>query len=69
MFGSVARGEDSPESDVDILADIPEGLGLLGLGRAREELEGILRARVDLVPPAGLKPSVAKRISKDLVPL
>lgn len=69
VFGSVARGEDRPDSDVDILADIPEGLGLPTLGRAREELETILGARVDLVSAAGLKPDVAKRVSKDLVPL
>ena len=69
MFGSVARGEDRPDSDVDILANVPEGLGLLALGRAREELERILKAPVDLVPAAGLKPDVAMRISKDLVPL
>jgi uncharacterized protein len=69
VFGSVARGEDRPDSDVDILANVPEGLGLLALGRAREELERILKAPVDLVPAAGLKPDVAMRISKDLVPL
>ncbi len=69
VFGSVARGEDRADSDVDILADIPEGLGLLPLGRAREELERILKARVDLVPAVGLKAEVAKRVSKDLVPL
>lgn len=69
VFGSVARGEDRPDSDVDILADIPETLGLLELGRAREELETILKTRVDLVPAVGLKPDVAKRVSKDLVPL
>lgn len=69
VFGSVARGEDRPDSDVDILADIPHGLGLLGLGRAREDLENILNAPVDLVPATALKPDVAKRISEDLVPL
>ena len=69
VFGSVARGEDHPDSDVDFLADIPRSLGLLELGRAREELESILKTRVDLVPADGLKPDVAKRVSKDLVPL
>ena len=39
VFGSVARGEDRQDSDVDLLADIPAGLGLVGLGRAREDLE------------------------------
>jgi uncharacterized protein len=69
VFGSVARGEDRPDSDVDLLADIPEGVGLLELGRAREEMERILKTRVDLVPVGDLKPEVAKRVTKDLVPL
>jgi len=69
VFGSVARGEEGPDSDVDLLADFPEGLGLLELGRAREELETILKARVDLVGAGDLKPNVAARVSKELVAL
>jgi uncharacterized protein len=69
VFGSVARGEDRPDSDVDILAEIPDGLGLLELGRAREEFERILDARVDLVSAGDLKPGVARRVTGDLVGL
>jgi hypothetical protein len=43
----VARGEDRADSDVDLLADLPPGMGLLGLGRVQAELEAILGARVD----------------------
>ena len=50
VFGSVARGEDRPGSDVDLLADLPPGMSLFGLGRVQAELEAILGARVDLVP-------------------
>jgi predicted nucleotidyltransferase len=35
VFGSVARGEGRPDSEVDLLADLPSGLSLFGLGRAR----------------------------------
>lgn len=69
VFGSVARGEERPDSDVDLLADIPAGLGLVALGRVTAELERLLAARVDLVPAAGLKPDVAERIACDLVML
>jgi predicted nucleotidyltransferase/DNA-binding XRE family transcriptional regulator len=69
VFGSVARGEDELDSDVDLLGDIPAELGLVGLGRAREELERILDAKVDLVPAAGLKPGVAKRVAAEQVAL
>jgi predicted nucleotidyltransferase/DNA-binding XRE family transcriptional regulator len=69
VFGSVAHGQETPDSDVDLLADIPAGVGLLGLGRAVDDLEQILGARVDLVPADGLKPAVAQRVESELVPL
>jgi uncharacterized protein len=69
VFGSVARGEDRPDSDVDLLADLPPGLSLFGLGRAEADLEAILGTRVDLVPAAGLKPGVQEHIEDDLIPL
>jgi predicted nucleotidyltransferase/DNA-binding XRE family transcriptional regulator len=69
LFGSVARGEDRPDSDVDLLVDVPVGLGLFELGQVRAELEQILGTRVDLVPAQGVKPDVRSRIEADLVPL
>ena len=38
VFGSVARGEDRPGSDVDLLVELPPDMGLLGLGRVQAEL-------------------------------
>jgi uncharacterized protein len=69
VFGSVARGEDGPDSEVDLLVDAPPDMGLLGLGRVRAELEAILGARVDLVPASGLRPEVRARAERDLVAL
>jgi hypothetical protein len=69
VFGSVARGEDQPSSDVDLLADFPPGLSLFGLGRLEIELEGILGSRVDLIPAADLKPGVRERVEFDLIAL
>jgi uncharacterized protein len=69
VFGSVARGEDRPDSDVDLLADLPPGISLFGLGRLQAELEAILGARVDLVQLQDLKPDVRARIDPDLVAL
>ena len=68
VFGSVARGQDRPDSDVDLLADLPPGMGLLGLGRVQADLEDILGARIDLVAGT-LKPEVRARASRDLIPL
>ncbi len=69
VFGSVARGQDQPGSDLDILADLPPGMSLLGLGRVLEDLEAITGSRVDLVPAADLKPGVRARVEAEVVPL
>jgi uncharacterized protein len=69
VFGSVARGEDRPDSDVDLLADLPPGLSLFGLGRVEANLEAILGSRVDLIPAADLKPGIRAQVERDLVAL
>ena len=50
VFGSVARGEDHPSSDVDLLADFPPRLSLFGLGRLEADLEAILGTIPDTSP-------------------
>lgn len=69
VFGSVARGEDRADSDVDLLVDLPEHMSLFGLARLQAELESILGARVDLVPSQDLKPGVRSHADSDLVEL
>jgi predicted nucleotidyltransferase/DNA-binding XRE family transcriptional regulator len=69
VFGSVARGQDRPDSDVDLLVDMPPGLSLFGLARVQAELEAILGGRVDLVPAQDLKPGVRERVEHELVAL
>ena len=57
VFGSAARGELRPESDIDLLVDfLPDArIGLFELWDLGEELERLLGRRVDLVPKGGLK--------------
>lgn len=69
VFGSVARGEDGADSDVDLLVDLPEGTGLIALLALEEQLEQILRARVDLATPSSLKPQVRAEALADAVSL
>jgi uncharacterized protein len=69
VFGSAARGDDRPDSDVDLLADLPAGMSLFGLGRLQADLEAIVGSRVDLVPAQDLKPDVRSRAGRDLVTL
>lgn len=59
VFGSVARGDEGPGSDIDLLVDVPPGVGLFELGRCQSELESLLEATVELIPAADLKAGVA----------
>jgi hypothetical protein len=69
VFGSVARGDEGPDSDVDLLVELPADAGLCALGRLRRELEELLGTRVDLVPGSGLKADVRLLVQTDLVEL
>lgn len=70
VFGSVARGEDTPESDIDFLIDydlerisswFPAGLKI--------DLEELLGCEVDVVTEKGLKPRVRENVIKDCIVL
>lgn len=69
VFGSVARGDETADSDVDLLVDLPEGAGLFTIARLQRELEEILGARVEIVPASDLKPHVKTKVERDLVAL
>ena len=69
VFGSVARGEDTVESDVDLLVDVAPGVGLVGLARCERDLEALLGVSVDLVPADDLKPGVAASALSEARPL
>lgn len=56
VFGSVARGEDKPESDVDFLVEFDRGVSVLDWVLLNEELEKFLDSKVDVVSMRGLKP-------------
>jgi predicted nucleotidyltransferase/DNA-binding XRE family transcriptional regulator len=67
VFGSAARGEDGPESDVDLLVDVPAGVGLVTLGRCQADLERLLGAHVDLVPAGDLKSHMVAEVLAEAV--
>jgi len=70
VFGSVARGQDRPDSDVDLLVDFDlDTHGALPLIRLRRELDDLLNERVDLATPQLLLPEVAERVLAEAVPL
>ena len=68
LFGSVARDEAQPASDVDLLVDFAEPVGLFHLFRLQHYLERLLGVeRVDLVTRAGLKPRLRDRVLTEAV--
>lgn len=69
VFGSVARGEDTEASDVDLLVDLDEGVGLLGLIGLERELRDLLGVDVDVVPADSLKPRLREQVLGEAVPL
>lgn len=69
MFGSVARGEDTDASDVDLLVDLDESVGLVALAGLRRELSEILDVEVDVVPAATLKPGVRDAVLAEAITL
>jgi predicted nucleotidyltransferase len=67
VFGSVARNEAGPGSDIDLLVEFSEPVGLLTMARLQRLLEEMLGGRVDLVTPAGLRPEMRARILEEAV--
>lgn len=69
VFGSVARGEDTAASDIDLLVDLDGGVGLFGLEGLRRELAKLLRVDVDVVPASTLKSDVRDRVFAEAIAL
>ncbi len=65
LFGSVARGDANPESDVDLLVEFDEVPGLFGYLRLRDRLQEILGRSVDLVMASGLRPRIRERVLRE----
>ncbi|PKQ29168.1 MAG: hypothetical protein CVT60_06765 [Actinobacteria bacterium HGW-Actinobacteria-10] len=69
VFGSVARGDAEPDSDIDILVDPLPRASLLGLAGFGLALESLLDVSVDVVPARSLKPLIRDRVLAEAVPL
>ena len=65
IFGSYVRGQQRADSDVDILVDFQRPVGIEFIDLANE-LESLLKEKVDLVSKNGLKPQYLKQIEQDL---
>ncbi|MDE6479381.1 MAG: nucleotidyltransferase family protein [Muribaculaceae bacterium] len=69
IFGSYARGEETSESDIDILVRYSKDtcLGLFGIAELIEKLESLLGKKVDLVEEQTLYPRVAKIVNSEKI--
>jgi len=65
IFGSMARGEATPNSDIDILIELGEKISLLEFVRIKHELEDILERKVDLVEYKAIKPRLRDQILEE----
>lgn len=65
IFGSVARNEDTPESDIDMLVDLEPGRSLFDHIALKQDLEELLGKRVDLLTPASLHWYIRDRIMNE----
>lgn len=69
VFGSVARGQAGPQSDVDFLVEVEPGRTYLDLGAFLMDLEDLLGRKVDLVTERALHASLKSQILQEAVPL
>jgi len=67
VFGSVARGEDRGDSDVDLLVELAPGVTLLRHAALVRELEALLGRKVDVVSERALRPQLREDVLREAV--
>jgi len=68
LVGSVARGDDDPDSDYDFLVDFDQGVTLFDIGGLKADLEDLLGAEVDVMPRSCLRDRYRTMLA-DAIPL
>lgn len=66
VFGSYARGEPKPDSDVDIIVDFKERKSLLDLARIERVMSENLGLKIDLLTEKAISPYLIDRIKKEM---
>ena len=69
IFGSVARGDDGPHSDIDIMLEFDPAarVGVWGYVGVVREIQNLFPHRVDVSDKAGLKPDIQRNAERDAV--
>lgn len=69
IFGSLAQGEGTEASDLDLLVTLGEGRSLLDLVGLKQDLEDLIHRPVDVVTEQALSPYLRERVLSEAVPL
>jgi hypothetical protein len=69
VFGSAARGEDRPDSDIDFVVEMADDRSLYDLIGLQQEVERLLGRRADVLSEDGIHPRLKKRILSEARPL
>jgi hypothetical protein len=69
LFGSAARGEDTPDSDIDLLVDVTGVTSSWFPGSLTAELEQLLGRRVQVVIRRSLSPLIRESVLREAIPL
>ncbi len=69
VFGSVARGDDTEHSDLDLLIDSASPLSLFDIGEMLYDLEKMLSIKVEILTPADIPAKFRERVLQEALPL
>jgi predicted nucleotidyltransferase len=69
VFGSCARGNNNPHSDIDFLMDIEKGHSLFHRIQLMQELEDLLGTKIDIAKPDSLHSRIRDQVLKESIPL
>ena len=69
VFGSASRGEDRPDSDLDLLVEPTAQTTFMDIGAIRHELKNLLGMEVEVLTPNGLPPRYRDQVLREAVPL
>ncbi len=69
IFGSVARGEDDEQSDIDLLVDLEPGRSLLDLVALWLDIKDLLGCEVDVLTEKGLRERIRNRVLREAIAL
>ena len=69
LFGSVARGDDRPDSDVDVMIDVDSAIvrGIFAIGHIQQSLQDWIGRPVDLARRDRLRPGIATEAEHDAI--